>query len=150
MEWYIYCWLSYCFKLKWYSLSAFISQNKFENGPQIIQLVKTQCNGQIGIVLLMLRMGMILRFWKTMSSFLGEFQVIWFLSKLNDKVRHTKIRILEFAHIQRISKQGMSAIKSLGLLLKRFLFMIWLQNQHPKETGPMGYHETLGKFEKKY
>ena len=72
----------------------------------------------------MLTMGMILRFWKTMSSFLGEFQVIWFLSKLNDKVRHTKIRILEFAHIQRISKQGMSAIKSLGLVLKRFLFMI--------------------------
>ena len=145
MEWYIYCWLSYCFKLKSYSLSALISQNKFENGPQMIQLVKTQCNGQIGIVLLMLRMGMILRFWKTMSSFLGEFQVIWFLSKLNDKVRHT---ILEFAHIQRISKQGMSAIKSLGLVLKRFLSMIWLQNQHPKETGPMGFHETLGKFEK--
>ena len=60
--------------------ACLISQNKFENGPQIIQLVKTQCNGQIGIVLLMLKMGMILRFWKTMSSFLGEFN-IWFLRK---------------------------------------------------------------------
>ena len=63
---------------------------------------------------------------------------------------HTKIRISEFAQIQRILKQGMSAIKFLGLVPKRFLFMIRLQNQHPKETGPMVSHETLGKFEKKY
>ena len=38
------------------------SQNEFENGYQVIQPVKIQCNGQIGIVLLMRRMGMILRF----------------------------------------------------------------------------------------
>ena len=144
MEWYIYCWLSYCFKLKSYSLTTSISQNKFENGPQMIQLVKTQCNGQIGIALLMQRMGMILRFWKTMSSSLGEFN-IWFLRRLTDK-----IRILESALIQRILRQGMSVIKSPGLVLKRFSSMIWLQNQHPKETGPMGFHETPGKVEQNF
>ena len=70
--------------------------------------------------------------------------IIWFLRKFTDKVRQTKIRISEFAHNQRILKQGMSAIKFLGLVPKRFLFMIRLQNQHPKETGHMGFHETPG------
>ena len=50
----------------------------------MVQLAKTLCNGQIGIVLLMLRMGMILRFWTTMSSILGEFNIC-FLSKLTAK-----------------------------------------------------------------
>ena len=71
---------------------ALISRNEIENGSQMIRLVKTQCNGQIGEVLLMLRMGMILRFWTTMSSILGELN-IWFLSKLTAKFEYTKIRI---------------------------------------------------------
>ena len=108
---------------------------KVKNGYKITRLVKAQCIGQIGKARMTLKMVMILKFWLTMSNFLGEFAL---------KLRHTIFKIIEFVQIQLTLKRGTWVIEYLRSVLKRFWFMIRLRNPLLKEHGLMEFHPTPG------